>query len=81
MEHLKIKNFVSLKELSIELNKINIFIGPQAKGKSLIAKLISYFKSIPHEITSAIIEGQNKRELTSALKIKFEKMFPRYTWE
>ena len=81
MEHLKIKNFVSLKEISIELNRINIFIGPQAKGKSLIAKLINYFKSIPNEITTAIIEGHNKRELTSALKMRFEKMFPRYAWE
>lgn len=81
MENLSIKNFVSLKEVNIELSKINIFIGPQAKGKSLIAKLISYFKSIPLEVTTAITEGKNKRELTSNLKIKFEKMFPRYTWE
>jgi predicted ATPase len=43
---LKIKNFGPIKEIDIELKEINIFIGPQASGKSTIAKLIHFFEYI-----------------------------------
>ncbi|MDE6310502.1 MAG: ATP-binding protein [Muribaculaceae bacterium] len=42
MAKLSLKNIGSLKNVDIELNRINIFIGPQSIGKSTIAKLISF---------------------------------------
>lgn len=43
MKTLTIKNFGPINDLTIELKKLTILIGPQASGKSVIAKLISMF--------------------------------------
>ncbi|MBX9597351.1 MAG: ATP-binding protein [Burkholderiales bacterium] len=45
-ERLIIKNFFILKDVGIELGKYNIFIGEQASGKSLIIKLLHFFREI-----------------------------------
>ncbi|MBR3757190.1 MAG: AAA family ATPase [Bacteroidaceae bacterium] len=39
--HLIIKNVGPIKDVEIDLNKVNVFIGPQSSGKSTIAKIIS----------------------------------------
>jgi energy-coupling factor transporter ATP-binding protein EcfA2 len=39
---IKIRNVGPIKEVDIDLNKINVFMGPQSSGKSTIAKIISY---------------------------------------
>ena len=41
MEKLTIKNFGPIKDATIDLKKVNVFIGPQGSGKSTIAKLIA----------------------------------------
>ena len=41
-----IKNFFTLKDITINLGKYNVFIGEQASGKSLILKSLFFFKSI-----------------------------------
>ena len=45
-ERLIIKNFLTLKDVDIELGKYNVFIGEQASGKSLILKTLFFFRSI-----------------------------------
>ncbi len=42
MTHIKIENIGPIKKIELDLNKINIFMGPQSSGKSTIAKIISY---------------------------------------
>lgn len=42
MAHLTIKNIGPIKEVVLDLNKINVFIGPQSSGKSTIAKVITF---------------------------------------
>lgn len=81
MEILKITNFLSIDKAEIELKKLNIFIGPQAQGKSLIAKLIYFFKEYPESLFDAISEDKTKGEFEKISLTKFEKMFPKYTWE
>ncbi len=46
MEKLLIHNFAGLKEVTIEVSPITGFIGPQASGKSVIAKLLYFFREI-----------------------------------
>lgn len=41
-KRLIVKNFGPIKEVDIDLKKINVFIGPQGSGKSTIAKIISF---------------------------------------
>ena len=42
MAHIIIKNIGPIKEVELDLNKINVFMGPQSCGKSTIAKIISF---------------------------------------
>jgi len=44
MQRLIIKNFGSIKDLDMEIKDFMVFIGPQASGKSTIAKAV-YFLS------------------------------------
>ncbi len=40
-----VKNFGPLKDIDIILKNVNVFIGPQASGKSALAKLFTIFKA------------------------------------
>ena len=80
METLKIKNFLCIEEAEIEIKKINLFIGQQAQGKSVIAKLIYFFKEYPKTILTYVFQGSNKLEVDKKLVNFFEKIFPLYTW-
>ncbi|MDE9427392.1 AAA family ATPase [Xenorhabdus bovienii] len=82
MEKLIVENFVSIRKVEIKLNKINILIGPQAAGKSLLAKLIAFIKDI-HDITTDYISGDknNNNSYESLLEFRFKRIFPVYTWE
>ncbi|MEA5421335.1 hypothetical protein VB712_19090 [Spirulina sp. CCNP1310] len=79
-EKLIIHNFAGIKSLEIDVKKINIFIGPQASGKSVIAKLLFYCKQFIREIINQGINLKNKRDLDRELKNKFETYFPRDSW-
>ena len=46
MQKIVIKNFGPVKDAEIEIKKVLILIGEQASGKSTIAKLIYFFKSL-----------------------------------
>ena len=81
MENLTINDFLSIKSANIELRRINIFIGPQAQGKSIISKLIYFFKEFPTEIYDSVLESKDKRQFDSSIKSKFERIFPSYAWE
>lgn len=41
MAHITIKNVGPLKDVSLDIKRINVFMGPQSTGKSTIAKIIS----------------------------------------
>lgn len=43
---LEIRNFGAIKELSVELNKMIVFIGTQGTGKSTVAKLLTIFNDL-----------------------------------
>ena len=44
MDRLIVKNFGPLKGIDIELNKINLFIGENGSGKSVLGKLVTILK-------------------------------------
>jgi predicted ATPase len=79
-EKLIIKNFAGIKELEIEVKRINILIGPQASGKSVCAKLLFYFKNFVWEILSVVENEQTKRNLDSSYSKTFEEYFPPDSW-
>lgn len=80
MEQIKIKNFAGIDDLTIELNKINLFIGRQASGKSITAKLIYFFKGITRELFDSALSEKSKLQVEKKLLQKFEEYFPSDTW-
>jgi predicted ATPase len=46
MDRLIVKNFGPLKDVDIELNKINLFIGENGSGKSVLAKIVTIILDI-----------------------------------
>src|SRR4028119_16837 len=79
-EKLIVTNFAGIKDLEIEIKRINILIGPQASGKSVCAKLLFYFKNFVWEILSVVDNEQTKRNLDSNYSKKFEEYFPPDCW-
>ncbi len=80
MEKIEIRNFVGIKDITIEVKQINILIGPQASGKSIIAKLLFYFKSFILEIIDSAVELKSKKDLEKEFKLKFLEYFPSSSW-
>ncbi|WP_355660381.1 AAA family ATPase [Halomonas salifodinae] len=81
LEFLQINNFLVIKKASLEINDLNIIIGCQAQGKSIIAKLNYYFNKISEDFLEGVRKNLSKRELDKNLADKFESYFPRYAWE
>ena len=80
MEKIEIKDFVGIKDITLEIKQINILIGPQASGKSVIAKLIFYFKNFIFEIINAAEDTKSKRDLDKSYVQRFEEYFPPSSW-
>ena len=75
-EKIEITNFAGIKHWKVELKAINIWIGPQASGKSITAKLFYFFKSVFDTISSSY----PKISYESVLTEKFCTYFPVSTW-
>ena len=80
-EKISIKKFSILKNIDLELNKINILIGEQATGKTLIAKLVYFFKTLPDIFLDATIKGMSKEGIKQTIEDDFEDIFPKYLWK
>jgi predicted ATPase len=59
MHKLRIKNFMALRDVEIELNKVLVLIGEQASGKSTIAKLIYFFKSLREDLLESVYDDSD----------------------
>ena len=81
MEQLNINNFLSIKNAEMDIGKINLLIGPQATGKSVIAKLVYFFREFLNTTyLSSVKDLSRKREVEKEGRDTFEKFFPKYTW-
>ena len=71
-EKLIIRNFGPIKDVTLDLRKINVFIGDQGTGKSTVAKL--------YAIVNEILYLRNLSEIKSEkeLRIIVEKIFIKY---
>lgn len=76
MKRLIIRNIGPLKEVDIELSKINVIIGPQSSGKSCVLKIACYCTWVEKKIELAqsadefLKDGYFVEELTRFHKLK-----------
>lgn len=80
--YIEIENFSTIKHCRIDLRRFNVLIGPQASGKSVIAKLLFFFREFPCSyFREAVIKNMSMQQIDQLLIKRFERIFPRYTWE
>ncbi|MDR1524171.1 MAG: ATP-binding protein [Tannerella sp.] len=66
MRRIIIRNLGPIKDVTLDLNKINVIIGPQSSGKSTIAKVISFCTWLDKKFSK---EGlPKKNELTDYIR-------------
>jgi predicted ATPase len=63
MQKIIIENFGPIEYAEIEVKKILVLIGEQASGKSTIAKLIYFFKTIQEDLFSQIYRDKQNQSL------------------
>jgi AAA15 family ATPase/GTPase len=81
MESIEINGFLTIDHANFKIRKINIIIGAQAQGKSVIAKLVYFFKNFFFDdFLESIRKFETKREIDKKCLAQFEKIFPRYSW-
>jgi predicted ATPase len=73
MEKLIVKNFKAIEYAEIEVNDLTFFIGQQASGKSTLAKLIYFFKTLGQFIGNELIYQNNDYEV-SQIEKKIERI-------
>jgi predicted ATPase len=74
MQKIEIKNFGPIKELKLDIKDFMLFIGPQASGKSTIAKTIFFFKSLNDDLIKFYMESLEKNESQQLSIRAFEKV-------
>ncbi len=72
MKRITIKNIGPLEHVVIDLNKVNIIMGPQSSGKSTIAKVISYCQWVEKRF---ILDGEYKYKFADQF-IDFHRVDP-----
>lgn len=82
MEKLSVENFSVIKKAELEVGMINVIIGAQANGKSLLAKLLYFFREfLSVTYLESIKDSLCKSDLQKQAVTKFGDYFPKYTWE
>jgi ABC-type lipoprotein export system ATPase subunit len=77
MNRIEIKNIGPIKEVDIELNKINVLMGPQSSGKSTIAKIISFCQWAEKRY---LLDGEFKYDVREQL-LEFHRLSDNYFYE
>ena len=77
---LEIENFLSIDKAEIHINDLTLLIGPQAAGKSVIAKLIYFYHCIPNKLFQVVQDDEAKRSFDNGMKKLFAEIFPPYSW-
>jgi hypothetical protein len=79
MEKITIKNFGPIEDAEIEIRKVLVLIGEQATGKSTIAKLVYFFKTIGDELFANFLDAEKPSpdiyEIISIVKRRFYLFF------
>lgn len=81
-ERIYIDNFAGISNLDLEINDINILIGPQGVGKSVVVKLLYFFKDTFNEILRRSRSHGNSRSFFEASeRDRFTSIFADSVWQ
>lgn len=84
MQRIEIENFGPIKHVAFDIKDYTIFIGPQASGKSTIAKLVYFFRSFKSDFIKILSpplrispDKLKIRELNSLIAKKLNSYWPK----
>lgn len=80
MEKLTASDFAGIEAGVFELKPLTVLIGPQATGKSVVAKLLYFFRGLPISILEATEQHLDWVQFGQNQERKFLKFFPPATW-
>lgn len=80
MRTLKVTNFSCIKSATIELERVNLIIGPQASGKSLLSKLAYFLVEILHNEYNSLVRRESFEKFSAGVKARFVDWFPTDAW-
>lgn len=75
-----VENFSCIKRADVELAGLNVLIGPQASGKSVISKLIFFCLDVHSQVAEGIAQERTFDAFTDDIKQKFGELFPLSAW-
>ena len=76
MEKLSINNFAGLKSVDIDVKPVTGLIGPQASGKSVVAKLLYFFREVGSRLPSAVTQELDGTKYKLECLKRFRSYFP-----
>ena len=74
-QHLTINNLGPIKNCDIDLSKMMVLDGPQASGKSTVAKTIFFFRTIKNELVDSLIRQYADPVIISELRYRLKRNF------
>lgn len=80
MIRLTIEEFSCIEQATFELSNINVIIGPQASGKSIICKLLYFFNEMTSLQSEKILEDKSINIFIDEIKSRFAEWFPMSAW-
>ncbi len=88
MQRIIVKNFGPLKDIDLEIKDYMIFLGPQASGKSTLAKLIYFFREIEFSLILFLVKESDNivkedyvdKKLNEIVNNRFNQLFGDYTF-
>ena len=80
MTRLIISQFSCIDEADISIGNLTLVIGPQASGKSVIAKLIYFFHDVILTQYQHIQQTKSVEEFKTDISESFKKSFPCASW-
>jgi predicted ATPase len=75
-EKIIINGFAGLQNAEIDLKRLTLFIGPQASGKSVVAKLLYYLRSFSDDAINALSQKKPFEAFQEDRLRKFDRYFP-----
>ena len=76
-ERLYVKSFFSIKEIDLDLGQISVIIGPQASGKSILAKALFFLREYIEDMFFSIVNMDDDIDELNDVKVDdFRKLFP-----
>lgn len=73
--HLSIKNLGPIKDCELDLSKMMVLGGPQASGKSTIAKAIFFFRTVKEDFVDALIRPYVDPVIQSEIQYRLHHKF------